>query len=55
MQTLLSVHEKYGLTGWTPIYLDVPGTALPGDVWEDPEHYAALANARPSSLDTEAA
>lgn len=50
MQTLLSVHEKYGVTGWTPIYLDVPGTALPGDVWEDPEFYADRANARPSSL-----
>lgn len=50
-QTLLSVHEKYGLTGWTPIYLDVPGTALPGDVWTDPEGYAARANHRPSSLD----
>jgi hypothetical protein len=46
LQTLLSVHSKYGLTGWTPIYLDVPGTVLPGQVWEDPEHYAALANAR---------
>lgn len=50
MQALLSVHEKYGMTGWTPIYLDVPGTALPGDVWEDPEFYADRANARPSSL-----
>jgi predicted phosphodiesterase len=50
-QTLLSVHEKYGLTGWTPIYLDVEGTALPGDVWEDPDFYADRANHRPSSLD----
>jgi hypothetical protein len=51
MQTLLSVHEKYGLTGWTPIYLDVPGTVLPGEVWIDPEGYAERANKRPSSLD----
>lgn len=47
LQWLMSVHEKYGLTGWTPIYLDVEGTVVPGEVWEDPDGYAAAANARP--------
>jgi hypothetical protein len=48
MQWLLSVHEKYGLTGYTPIYLDVPGTVQPGEIWTDSEGYAARANERPS-------
>lgn len=51
MQWLLSVHQKYGLTGYTPIYLDVPGTLQPGDVWTDTEKWTRIANARPSSLD----
>ena len=46
LQWLMSVHPKYGLTGWTPIYLDVPGTVLPGEVWVDPDHYAELASSR---------
>ena len=50
-QTLLTVHVEHGLTNWQPIYLDVPGTALPGDIWDDPEQFATQANARPSSLD----
>jgi hypothetical protein len=50
MQWLMSVHKKYGLTGWTPIYLDVEGTVLPGEVWSDPDGYADAANFRPSSL-----
>ena len=46
LQWLLSVHEKYGLTGWKPVYLDVEGTVLPGEIWTDPERYARLANER---------
>lgn len=46
LQWLLSVHRKYGLTGWLPIYLDVPGTVLPGEIWTDPESYASRANDR---------
>mgnify|MGYP001582723094 CR=1 FL=1 len=49
LQWLLSVHRKYGLTGLTPIYLDVPGTVLPGEIWEDTEYYADLANQRNGS------
>jgi hypothetical protein len=45
LQFLVSMHEEYGLTGLTPIYLDVPGTVT--DVWTDPEGYAAQANFRP--------
>jgi hypothetical protein len=47
LQWLLSVHKKYGLAGWTPIYLDTPGTVLPGQIWTDPEFYARAANDRP--------
>ncbi len=46
LQWLLSVHEEHGLTAYKPIYLDVPGTLLPGQVWEDPSLYAELANRR---------
>ena len=49
LQWLLSVHEKHGLTGFTPIYLDVPGTLKPGEIWTDSEKYADLANERASS------
>ncbi len=47
LQWLLSLHREYGVTGWTPIYLDVPGTVLPGEIWTDTDKYADLANARP--------
>lgn len=50
LQWLLSVHEKHGLTGFTPIYLDVPGTVKPGEIWSDSEGYADLANERASSV-----
>jgi len=46
LQTLVSMHHEHGLVGWEPIYLDVPGTLMPDDVWEDPEGYAELANRR---------
>ena len=46
LQWLLSVHRKYGLTGWRPVYLDVPGTVLPGEIWADPEGFAERANSR---------
>lgn len=46
LQWLLSVHEEHGLTGYKPIYLDVPGTVMPGEVWSNPEAYADLANRR---------
>lgn len=46
MQWLLSAHEEVGFTGFTPIYADVPGTLLPGQVWEDPERYRNLATGR---------
>lgn len=49
LQWLLNVHEEHGLVGWQPIYLDVPGTILPGTVWEDPEKFAELANRRSTS------
>lgn len=45
-QWLLSVHEKMGLTNFTPIYADVPGTLLPGQIWEKPEHYAGMATGK---------
>lgn len=46
MQTLLTLHREHGLVSWEPLYLDVPGTLLPGDVWKDPEGYAELASSR---------
>jgi hypothetical protein len=33
-QWRLSVHEKMGVTGFTPIYADVPGTVLPDEFWD---------------------
>lgn len=48
-QWLLSAHEEMGLTNFTPIYADVPGTLLPGQLWEDPEHYATLATGKSST------
>lgn len=49
LQWLMNIHEEHGLVGWQPIYLDVPGTILPGTVWEDPERFAELANQRATS------
>jgi hypothetical protein len=46
LQTLLSVHHEHGLVSWEPIYLDVPGTLKPGQVWDDPELYADIAARR---------
>lgn len=41
-QWLLSVHEKYGLTGTYPIYLDHPGLLQPGEIWKREEEMRAL-------------
>ena len=43
LQWLLSVHREMGLTGFLPLYADVEGQLLPGEIWEDPERYSALA------------
>lgn len=45
-QWRLSVHEKFGLTNFTPIYADVPEALLPGMVWENPIEYADLASGK---------
>lgn len=45
-QWLLSIHEKLGITGFAPIYCDVPGQVKPGMIWEDAEHYARMATPR---------
>jgi len=39
-QWLLSLHHELGITGFLPLYADVPGQLLPGQVWDDPERYA---------------
>jgi hypothetical protein len=46
LQWLLSVHKDHGLTSYKPLYLDVPGTVQPGEIWTDTEKYAELANER---------
>ncbi len=45
-QWLVSVHEKLGVTGFAPLYADVPGQLKPGMIWEDTEKYAKMANPR---------
>lgn len=45
-QWRLSVHEKFGITNFTPIYADVPEALLPGMVWESPDAYADLASGK---------
>lgn len=45
-QWLISMHERLGITGFAPLYADVPGQLKPGQIWEDTEHYATLANPR---------
>jgi hypothetical protein len=45
-QWRLSAHEKLGITSFEPIYADVPGTLLPGMVWEDPVRYADRASGK---------
>jgi len=46
LQWLLSIHHEMGLTGFTPIYCDVPGQLQPGQVWDDPEYHADLASGK---------
>jgi hypothetical protein len=46
LQWLLSLHETWGLTSWRPVYLDVPQTLKPGEIWTDTEKYASLATQR---------
>lgn len=45
-QWLVSMHRRLGVTGFQPIYCDVPGQLKPGMIWEDTEHYATMANPR---------
>lgn len=45
-QWLLSMHESLGITGFAPIYCDVPGQVKPGMIWDNAEKYAKLANPR---------
>ena len=37
---------QFRLAGYQPIYLDVPGTVQPDEIWTDPEGYADMANRR---------
>jgi hypothetical protein len=50
LQWLLSVHHEMGLTGWLPLYADVEGALLPGDIWLDPEGHS-LAATRPRTVE----
>ena len=45
-QWRLSAHERLGITSFEPIYADVPGTLLPGMIWDDPETYADRASGK---------
>lgn len=46
MQWKISTHVEHGITGFVPIYCDVPGQLPPGALWEDPDKYAALASGK---------
>ena len=45
-QTILSLHREMGMTGWLPIYADVPGQLKQGQIWENTEKYRKMANPR---------
>lgn len=49
LQWLLSVHKEIGITGFHPLYADVPEALLPGMVWEDPSFYADKASGKESA------
>lgn len=46
LQWLVSTHREHGVTGFQPLYADVPEALLPGMVWEDPDRYSALATSK---------
>ena len=44
LQWLIDTHAEHGITGFHPLYADVPEALMPGMIWDDPEHYAGLAS-----------
>lgn len=48
VQWLWSTHQDLGITGWKPLYADIPELLTPGTVWDDPDHYADLASGKNS-------